>query len=425
VTGRSRLFLGTLITLVVLVLAYDVWHARQRPSAEPETPPPAVPPAEPLVRRLLDSGPLRYEGEYLQNLSDRLRPALLRASPTGATAQASAGFWLSADGDAVIASAAGDPEWTIRTEGQSLRARLAGVDRIHGVALLRADVPPDRPPRALGMLEMSEGGDGVAHPLIAIRSGTDGVEARVLAPPQLGIDPLTHLETLDPHAGEVLVDLDGRLHGFATLTRDGVTPLPATLLAAILNALAVSGRHPHPYTGVTVQDIDPALRAQFPRGDLLVVWVEDGSPGARAGVRAGMPLAHVRTGAMVADTAAAYERMQAIDALLTFTTADPRPREIAVTVEDRQVPAADAGGVIVPALEPGVPIQVAPGTRAWAAGLRSGDLVVSAGFRRATAVSLRRTLADARAVTLTVRRGDRYLLVALPPAVATPASGGR
>jgi S1-C subfamily serine protease len=413
---KSRNFLLLLAAAVAAVVLYDVVQPEEPPVTQP---PPAAPPAAPAprpLRRVLDKTPLLYPGEYLQNLLGRVGPALVTAGPASDASRRAARAVRVGETLVLVPLPADLPHWQLSNGDEVQRAALVGIDMIHGVALLRSEAAASVfvDPGELGAVASGE-------PLVALGASPNGAYSRFLTSPgtleQLR-DALAK-ERLEP--GEIVVDLDGRLVAFAAWTTDGVEPLLGQQVSEIVRAIARDGVHPHPWTGLTLQEVGSSLRPHFPQGELVVVHVEPGSPAAEAGVRVGSTFAEVVSGDLRASTAAEVQAILRIGADLTLVPDRPLQPEIKVGVIDLQTPppfhTSAAGSGLLPggAPPPGVPVVVRPGSAAALLGVQTGDLVVAVNLREVrTTAQLDRALALKTPNVLTVRRGKDHFMVAMP-----------
>ena len=430
---QTRLFLGGLAAIVLAIVAYDAWRppeptARTALQAPVEAPPPQ--------RRVLDKTPLLYEGAFLQHLLTRLRPSLITAHPEPDTFAVTTSGFVVGPGLVLVSLVSDAQDWSLHTaDGDEAGGVLVGLDRVHGLALLRSTLADSAQP-----LPIASGVPlSTVEPLIGARASSTGGEIRMLlrAGSVSSFDRALASAGLQP--GEVALDADGRLRAFGAATERGVRPLLAFEVGEIAAALATSARHPHPWLGATLQTIDEGLGAWFGEGGFVVVHVEAGSPAARAGLRAGAVLAEARLGDRVAHTAEGVDNLIAVGATIAFVPV-PRgratPRPVAVEVADRQDPlpvqAHDVASLgLMPAeAQPGVAIVVAPGGPASARGLVTGDVVEAVDLREVTgAQALQRALSTRSpkgAHVATVRRGgDRFFVLLGPSDVtAAPGTGG-
>ena len=429
---QTRVLLGALAAIVLVIVAYDVWRppdesAVTRPQRPAEAPPP--------TRRVLDKTPLLYEGEFLQNLLMRLRPSLVSAHPEPDTfAVTTNGFVVGPS--LVLASLVSDaPTWRLHTaDGEVADGVLVGLDAVHGLALLRTTLADSSQPIPIaGGVPLS-----TVEPLIGVQASATGGEIRMLlrAGSVSSFDRALASAGLRP--GELAIDADGRVRAFGTATEDGVQPLFAFEIGEIAAALSTTARHPHPWLGAALQTIDEGLSVWFGEGGFVVVHVEPGSPAARAGLKAGAVLTEAHLGERVARTADGVDNLLEVGQAIEFLPA-PRgrttPKPITVKVADRQEPlpvsAHDVAslGLMPAAGQPGVAIVVAPGGPAAARGLLTGDVVEAVDLQPVTSARLLERALAARASkgahVATVRRGlDRFFVLLGPAEVAAAAGAG-
>jgi S1-C subfamily serine protease len=425
---KTRIFLSTLAAVVALIVAYDVWYPTQIAT---KTQPQVAPEAPPTARRILDKTPLLYEGEYLENLLDRLRPALVSARPDPDDyAIATTGFVVDDDGSVLVALVSAAQKWHVRTaSGDVAEGELAGVDAIHGVALLRTSLPGPH----VTLPVATDVPLATVEPLVGMQASAAGGEVRLLAK---AVSASSYDEMLDDASlrpGEVALDTDGRVRAFGAETEDGPAPLHAYELGDIVRALSTTGRHAHPWIGAELQTLDGPLRGYFPDGALVTVHVEPDSPADQAGFKPGMAFVEVRAGDRTAHTSEGVDNILEVGQTLEFEPVPaPRqktpPKPVSVTVADRQDPlpvgthGVGSFGLMPAGAQPGVEIVVVPGTQAAAHGLVTGDVVEAVDLRPVTSArALQRALVarpahDAHLVT--VRRGRDRFFTLLQPAAA-------
>lgn len=433
---QTRWWLAGLAALVVAVLAVDAWRARHYPVtevealAEAESRPGSSGRAE--TRRGLNETPLLYSGEFARSVVSRLAPGLVWGEPeTGAP---SAGLVVD-PGHVLVSLWSEAPGWMITTgTGQRARARLAAVDRLHGVALLRLE--------GTTLPALVAGSSATLQPaeaLIVVRpmKGTPGI--RTFEWPGSAAAMRELLGTSE-HL-RVIVALDGTLVGLQLPRSAGDRWLDGTEMQQIAAALERDGRHPHPWSGLHVQAVDVSLARRFGPAALVVTHVEPGSPAALAGVKEGVTLSSVERGNDHATTEAGVRRllgvagpvqMQAMDGeRYKFDVVDrasvapepPPPARSRASSRRTPAPASPEARRGLAAAQAGVVVTAEAGSVAATAGLRPGDAVVSIdGAPAPSMAAIDRALASGRAVLLKVRRDDDYRYVWLP-AVANDAGG--
>jgi len=431
---QTRTFLGVLAAIVLAIVAYDAWRPPEPVTggAAPQVPVEAPP----TQRRVLDKTPLLYEGEFLQNLLTRLRPSLVSAHPQPDTFAVTTNGFVVGPGLVLVSLVSDAPNWRLHTaDGDVADGVLVGLDRVHGLALLRTTLADSAQP-----LPIATGTPlSTVEPLIGAQSSATGGEVRMLlrAGSVSAFDQA--LASAGLRAGEVALDADGRLRAFGAATEAGVRPLFAFEVGEIAAALSTSARHAHPWLGATLQTIDEGLGAWFGEGGFVVVHVDAGSPAAGAGLKAGAVLAEARLGERVAHTADGVDNMVAVGETIEFlpvARGRTPPKPVAVEVADRQDPlpvhAHDVASLgLMPAeAEPGVAIVVAPGGVASASGLLTGDVVEAVDLQAVTSARTLQRALSARsskgAHVATVRRDGERFFVLLGPSdgTAAPGSGG-
>ncbi len=431
---QTRIFLGVLVAIALAIVAYDAWRPSEpmTGAALSQVPVEAPPPQ----RRVLDKTPLLYEGEFLQNLLTRLRPSLVSAHPEPDTFAVTTSGFVVGPGLVLVSLVSDEPSWRLHTaDGDVADGALVGLDRVHGLALLRTTLADSSQPLPIATgVPLS-----TVERLIGVQASATGGEVRMLLKAG-SVSTFDHaLASAELRAGEVAIDADGRLRAFGAATEEGLRPLFAFEVGEIAAALSTSARHAHPWLGATLQTIDEGLGAWFGEGGFVVVHVQAGSPAARAGLKAGAVLAEARLGERVAHTADGVDNLLAVGETLEFLPV-PRgraaPRLVAVEVADRQDPlpvqAHDVASLGLMAAEalPGVAVVVAPGGLASARGLLTGDVVEAVDLQAVTSARALQRALSARSAkgghVATVRRGgDRFfVLLGASDVTAAPGAGG-
>ncbi len=235
-------------------------------------------------------------------LSDALAATVENVGPSVVRVEArrrgnASGIAWSADGLVVTAHHAVQRDADLRVglpSGEVVAARLVGRDAGTDVAVLAAEAtltPPawaEADTLAVGALVLSVGRHDrhaqaslgvVARKDDAWRTPTGG-KVDALVQTDIGVYP--------GFSGSALVDARGRVAGMNTswFLRRASLVLPTATLRRVVGALAEHGRVRRGYLGVTTNAVRLPAEAGQPRG-LLVFDVEEGSPGARAGVLVG------------------------------------------------------------------------------------------------------------------------------------------
>ena len=252
---RTRLFLASLFGIALIVIAYDVWRASRPSLLEPV---PILSPAAPEVRRGLDKSPLLYPAEFAAELSQRVGQSLVTVEAADAPEVITRGVAVSAT-DIVISPVVPARAWLVR-EGVDITrpAQLVATDAVHGVAILRVSGAPLLP------ILWPRSDPDWRQPVVALAAGT--VDGRPPAARHLGaqgsFQVLAGLWRRQPASpGDLVVSREVELLAYAGAAVGGVTPLSASQLRQISDALRAGGVHRHPWIGVHVQVIDAAVSA--------------------------------------------------------------------------------------------------------------------------------------------------------------------
>ena len=197
------------------------------------------------------------------------------------------------------------------SDGRTFEGRVLGGDRVTDVAVVK--IEGDRLPTAtLGNSDLLRPGEwaiAIGNPLglnstvtAGIISATGRSSAQVGIPDQRASFIQTDAAINPGNSGGPLVNERGEVIGINTAIRANAQGLgfaiPINMAKRIADQLIANGRVDHPYIGVQMVNLTPELkqninsnpnspiRVQDDRG-VLVVRVQNNSPAARAGVRAG------------------------------------------------------------------------------------------------------------------------------------------
>lgn len=350
--------------------------------------------------------------------------------------------------------------------GREYRAEVVGVDPPSDLAVIRApdlDAPP-LPFADSDALRVGETVLAVGNPFGVGQTVTMGIVSAT-GRARMGIRTYENFIQTDAainpgNSGGALVNLRGELVGINTaiLSKSGGFQgmgfaIPVNLARPVMDSILEHGRMIRAWLGVQIQEITPELADAMGLAEAegaLVAAVEEGSPADGAGIRPGDLIVSVDG---VAVGSAARLRLVVSGAgvgtpVELGLVRDGRPLQARVVLGElpgqeaprgRSAPQAERGeearplaGVRVTDLTPslarqlGLPPEVrgalvlraAPGSPAFEAGLREGDVIVEAQRRdvRSTA-DLRRALEEARGrrTVLRVVRDGGSLYLALPP----------
>jgi len=417
VSRRTILFLLALGVLTAAIVAYDILRPAEAP-AESLTAGAEAAPQAPPVARALSRAALIYPGEFASDLAARLRLSLAIAEPAANSAAEPA--VMLTPRTALVAAGSPAARWVVRVDDREIAAELAGIDALHGVALLR--LASDAP----AAVAFQDSPPAVPEPIVAMRPRAGVPAMQYLPASSLPFAARVARASIEP--GDTLVDLDGHMVGFVGRTAYGTTGLEAALVREVAAALHGRGRHPHPSLGADIQTITPALRPRFPEGSLVAVYVLPRSDAERSGLRAGQPFAAAFIGTQRFVTAEALTRaLRAGDEVRFDREEGPSLTVRAVDVQTPPHEPANPRGAW-PENETGVPIIVVPGSDAARAGLRTGDRVEAVDLRPARLTAVNQLLRGGGAALLTVERENRHRFVwlAAPQArsssSATPAT---
>jgi S1-C subfamily serine protease len=184
-------------------------------------------------------------------------------------------------------------------DGRKVAGTVLGRDPGLDVAVVRIPVS-DAPVAPLGnsdQLQVGQIAIAIGNPLGLERTVTTGVISAVNRPGRtLGGETFIQTDAaISPgNSGGPLVDSRGNVIGInsAELLGQGVQGLgfaiPINVAMAMANQVLATGRYVRPYLGITFNDVDEDLAAQFRlpvREGVIVTGVQRGSPAASAGLR--------------------------------------------------------------------------------------------------------------------------------------------
>jgi len=418
VSRRTILFLTVIVLLTGAIVAYDVWQAPHEAAGASAAADPAAAPAAPPVPRALSRAALIYPGEFAADLAARLRLATATAEPTDGSPEQAV---LLTSRTALVPAGSPATRWTIRVDERQLAAELAGVDTLHGVALLR--LAEDAP----AFVALQTMPPPAPEPIVAMRPQPGAPAMQYLPASNLPFASRVSRASIEP--GDTIVDLDGRMVGFIGRTAYGPVGLDAALAREVAAALGGTGRHPHPSLGADLQTITASLRERFPAGALAIVHVPPRSDAAAAGLRAGQTYASASIGPRRFTTAEQLMAAVRPGDVVRFER-EPGGGGVEVRAVDVQMPPHEPANLrgVWPENETGVPVVVVPGGPAARAGLTTGDRIDAVDLRPAQLPTVNRLLRGGGAALLTVERHDRRRFVWLPPppdSSAPPPAGAR
>ena len=353
-------------------------------------------------------------------------------------------------------------------DDRELSAEVVGTDPKTDLAVIKVKLDKDAPPLqpvALGNSDQLEVGEwlmAIGSPFGLKQTVSAGIVSAV-GRGHMGItDYEDFIQTdaaINPgNSGGPLVDLDGRVVGINTAiaSRSGGSQgvgfaIPVNMAKAVMDQLMDHGSVVRGYLGVFIADLSPELGRSFGytgRGGVLVQDVSTGSPGAKAGLRAGDILVE-RDGKPIAEVSSFRNGIAATapgtNVALAFfrdgkrTSATAKLEAMPGGDEQAKASSKDARGgkgerglalaeltpelarrFEIAAASGAVVVNVAQGSPAEEAGLHPGDLVTQIGKTEIKSVKdAERVLGSADAKTplrLRVVREGHGLFVILKPA---------
>jgi len=333
-------------------------------------------------------------------------------------------------------------------DGRELRGELVGVDPESDVAVLRI------PTGGLTALPLGDSsalrvGDfvvAIGNPFGLGQTVTSGIVS-ALGRSGLGIEDYEDFIQTDAsinpgNSGGALVNLRGELVGINTaiLGPSGGNigigfAIPSNMARRIMDQLVEHGEVRRGQLGVSVQELTPELARAFNldgrgAGGVVISRVEAGSPAQQAGLQPGDVVLELN-GRRIRDAAAmrnAIGLLSVGQSVRVKILRDGHEQTLEATISESQPATADgasysrhlAGAVLAEqTLTSGRRIvgfsEVRPGAAAWEAGLRAGDLILSANRREVqTLDDLRRAVDPSQDVLLlNIQRGRSALFVLL------------
>ncbi len=334
-------------------------------------------------------------------------------------------------------------------DGRKLRAKVVGTDPATDVAVIRVKA------RNLTALPLADSdrlrvGDfvvAIGNPFGLGQTVTSGIIS-ALGRTGLGIEGYEDFIQTDAYinpgnSGGALVNLRGELVGINTaiFSQSGGNigigfAIPINMAHEVMQQLIAHGRVERGMLGVQVQDLTPELAQAFDipnRKGVVISAVIPGSAAEKAGLKPGDIIVAIN-GRPVDDSADVRNTIGLIrvgsEVKLTILR-DGKERIIQATIGEEQQ-AEVAGEQIHPYFEGSilgdigensplyerlkgvVVVDVAPGSRAWRAGLRKGDVILSANRRPVSNLKqLRKAVKDRETLLLNIQRGNAALFLLL------------
>ena len=334
-------------------------------------------------------------------------------------------------------------------DGRSFKAKLLGADPAVDIALLQieADRLVELPLASSDDLQVGDFVVAIGNPFGLGQTVTYGIVS-ALGRTDLGIEGYENFIQTDAsinpgNSGGALVTTDGRLVGINTAIM-GATgnigigfAIPANMVKAITTQLARYGEVQRGQLGVVMQDLTRDLARAFglpKHGGAVVTQVVPGSAAEKAGLRSGDVIVgidgrEVKDGSALRNAIGVLRAGTEIDLEIIRDGKRKRVKATIALPRDARTegeklssrlsgavlgnlgkdhPLGEEGGVEI--------VSVEPGSTAWQAGLRKGDVIVSVNRRGVgSLLELSRLLERHRGgdLLLNVRRGNGAFFVVM------------
>jgi len=439
----------TCTTLIALVLFAGIPAQAQLPASVGGTPVPSLAPiikkTSPAVVNIATRGTIREARNPLLDdpffrrffeAPNQPREREFQAAGSGVIVDAKNGYIIT---NAHVIENADEITVSLSDDSQ-IKAEVVGKDTGSDVAVLKVSTK-NLTQMDLADSDKAEVGDfviAIGNPFGLQHTVTSGI---ISALGRSGINPEGYEDFIQTDAsinpgnsGGALVDLDGHLVGInsAIFSRSGGNigigfAIPSNMVKAVMTQLIEYGEVKRGILGVQLRNLTPAIAESLglssSRGALVGQVVED-SPAEKAGIKAGDIITTVNGKAVAnsSETRNLIGLMRIGEKLEIGLTRDGQPRRVTAVIAERDSATAEGAGEIHSAFEGaalgnasnggGVQIQsVAEGSPAAANGLRANDVIVGIGRNRiANMEQLRAVTKDAKAFTVTIRRGNATLV---------------
>jgi len=191
-------------------------------------------------------------------------------------------------------------------DGSQYNAEIIGEDRFTDIAVIKVSEKPRLlHPLQMGdssLLQVGEQVAAIGNPFGLSGSMTSGIVSqmgRLIASPDTAFSIPDVIQTdaaINPgNSGGPLLNMKGQVIGINTAIQSRTGEfvgigfaVPSNTVSKIVPALIEDGKYPHPWIGITGQDIDPELaQALFLKQakGFMIITVVDGSPADKAGLK--------------------------------------------------------------------------------------------------------------------------------------------
>ncbi|HFC53971.1 MAG TPA: DegQ family serine endoprotease [Gammaproteobacteria bacterium] len=410
--------------------------------------------ATPAVVNIATRGRVRVRENPLFNdpffrhffdLPQRPRERLTQSLGSGVVVDAGKGYILTNNH---VIEKADEIEVTLR-DGRKLKAELVGSDPATDIAVIKVkrDGLTALPLADSDRLRVGDFVVAIGNPFGLGQTVTSGIVS-ALGRTGLGIEGYEDFIQTDAsinpgNSGGALVNLRGELVGINTaiFSQSGGNigigfAIPINMAREVMQQLIEHGRVERGVLGVQVQDLTPELARAFAipnRRGVVISAVVPGSAAEKAGLKTGDIIVAVN-GRPVEDSADVRNRIGLIrvgSRVELKILRDGKERIVHATIGEEQH-AEMRGEELHPYLEGAVlgeigensPLyervkgvvvtDVDPGSRAWQAGLRKGDVITSANRRPVGSLKqLRKAIKGQDTLLLNVQRGNSALFLLL------------
>ncbi len=336
------------------------------------------------------------------------------------------------------------------SDGRTLPAKLIGTDPQTDIAVIQVKAKglTQLPTADSSKLRVGDFVVAIGNPFGLSETATSGIVS-AMGRSGLGIEGYEDFIQTDAsinpgNSGGALVNLRGQVVGINTaiLSQSGGNigigfAIPINMAKAVMAQLIRYGEVQRGQLGVQAQDLTPDLASAFgikhPQGGAIVTEVVKGSPAAKAGMKSGDIISKVngqvmRDSSDVRNTIGLLRVGQVVDIEVlrggkphTIHAKIERPK--AQTVSGQHIyPSLE--GVVLGNIVEGMPaygkikgvivLQSDPGSPAWSAGLRKGDVIVQANHHDVDDLdTLQRAVDHNTPLLLNVQRRDGALFILL------------